>query len=86
MQDPVERCDVECGGLNRRGADGNANTFVSVVFNPNLARSCGSTGTVECGANNAPLFLGAASLTIDGDTNTVSATDYGTVRLPYIVS
>ena len=57
--------------------DANANTFVSVAFNPNLARACGVSGTDACVASNAPVFQGAASLGNDGDINTATRTQYG---------
>jgi hypothetical protein len=56
--------------------DSSVSTFVSVSFNPNLARSCGNTGTGSCFASHEPVFLGAASLANDGNTNTRSETDY----------
>ena len=64
--------------------DSSVSTFVSVSFNPNLARSCGNTGTGSCFASHEPVFLGAASLANDGNTNTRSEADYqiGSVR-PY---
>ncbi len=64
--------------------DGNTNTFVSVAFNPNLARSCGKSGADACVASYAPVMYGGASLANDGNTNTQSQTDYGTAREPYI--
>jgi hypothetical protein len=66
------------------GLDGSVSTYVSVAFNPNMARSCGNKGTDACAASHAPVLLGAAGLANDGDTNTQSQTDNGTVRLPYI--
>jgi len=63
--------------------DGSAGTSVSVTFNPNLARSCGKTGPSACAATNAPVLSGAASLSNDGDTNTVSQTNVGTSFRPW---
>jgi hypothetical protein len=71
------------GGTTDGALDGSVSTFVSVAFNPNLARSCGNTGTVACLANSGPAGQGAAGLAVDGDINTASATEYGTARLPY---
>jgi hypothetical protein len=65
------------GGAVDGALDANTNTFVSVAFNPNLARSCGITGTAACVASNAPFFQGAASLGNDGDINTATRTQYG---------
>jgi hypothetical protein len=72
------------GGAVDGALDGNANTFVSVAFNPNLARSCEITGTQACVASNAPLFQGAPSLGNDGDTNTATRSQYGTANLPFV--
>ena len=63
--------------------DANTNTFVSVAFNPNLARSCGITGAAACLASNGPVGQGAANLAVDGDINTASATEYGRAFSPY---
>ncbi len=63
------------GGATDGALDGSASTFVSVAFNPNLARSCGAAGTSACAATSAPFLLGAAGLANDGDTNTLSQTD-----------
>ena len=71
-------------GTTDGALDGSASTFVSVAFNPNLARSCGSKGTDACVASYAPAMFGGASLANDGNTNTQSQTDYGTAREPYI--
>ena len=69
--------------------DGSVSTFVSVAFNPNLARSCGSTGTDACVASIFPIFSATAGAVVngaanDGNTNTQINTDYGTVRAPFV--
>jgi hypothetical protein len=67
--------------------DANVNTYVSVAFNPNLARACGITGAAACVASISPVFSGAPVLNAgasDGDTNTQAASDYETARMPYI--
>ncbi len=68
---------TNAGGAVDGALDGSASTFVSVAFNPNLARSCGVSGTEACVASNAPFFQGAASLGNDGDINTATRTQYG---------
>ncbi len=88
-----ETCKTLANGAtsNAVGVDGaldaNVNTFVSVAFNPNVARSCGSTGTQACVASISPVFSGASVLNgaaNDGDTNTQAGSDYETARTPYI--
>lgn len=76
-------------GTKDAALDGSVSTFVSVAFNPNLARSCGSTGTDACVASIRPVFSGTPGAVVsgganDGNTNTQSNTDYGTARLPYL--
>ena len=63
--------------------DGNTLTYVSVAFNPNVARSCGAAGTSACAATYAPALTGGASLANDGNTNTVTQTDVSSSVRPY---
>jgi hypothetical protein len=66
--------------------DGSASTFVSVAFNPNLARSCGISGAAACVASLSAFYLGAPSLANDGNTNTETRVNYwggGSGILPY---
>jgi hypothetical protein len=74
-------------GVADGALDANVNTFVSVAFNPNVARSCGNSGTAACVASISPVFSGASVLNgaaNDGDTNTQAGSDYETARTPYI--
>jgi hypothetical protein len=74
-------------GVADGALDADVNTFVSVAFNPNVARSCGNSGTAACVASISPVFSGASVLNgaaNDGDTNTQAGSDYETARTPYI--
>jgi hypothetical protein len=65
-------------GTTADGAlDASTSTYVSVTFNPNLARSCGTAGTAACVVSHAPALGGAASLVNDADINTQSLTGRG---------
>jgi hypothetical protein len=65
-------------GTTADGAlDASTSTFVSVTFNQNLARSCGTAGTAACVVSHEPALGGAASLANDGDINTQSLTGRG---------
>ena len=55
--------------------DASTSTFVSVTFNQNLARSCGSAGTAACVATSSPLLSGTAGLAIDGSTSSQMQTN-----------
>jgi hypothetical protein len=55
--------------------DGSTSTFVSVTFNQNLARSCGSAGTAACVASSSALLSGTAGLAIDGSTSSQMQTN-----------
>jgi hypothetical protein len=65
---------VSTGTTSDGALDASLSTFVSVTFNQNLARSCGTAGTAACVVSHAPVFGGAAALANDGDINTQSLT------------
>ena len=80
---------TNAAGATDGALDGSVSTFVSVAFNPNLARSCGSTGTDACVASIFPIFSATPGAVVngaanDGNTNTQINTDYGTVRAPFV--